>query len=232
MERLLIKITKTDEAKFISHLDTMRTFHRALRRASLPVSYSKGFNPHPSISVAAPLSLGVASIGEYIDVDFDNFVDEKEVKEKLNESLPLGMRVLNVQYIKEKRLAAMAAVEGAKYTVRMEHRVKSKENCENYISSILSSKEIIKAKKTKKGIRDVDVRPLIIDLKLAEFNNEELEIEAFVKAGSNGSLSMEILSSILKDFSCGDMYGFPHAKRTNIYAKASDKWVDLLTYYK
>ncbi|KMT21549.1 TIGR03936 family radical SAM-associated protein [Clostridium cylindrosporum] len=232
MERLLIKITKNDETKFISHLDTMRTFHRALRRAGLPVSYSKGFNPHPSISVAAPLSLGISSIGEYIDVDFDSFVDEKIVKEELNENLPLGMRVLNVVYIKDKKPAAMAAVQGAKYTLRMTHSATSRSECEKYIENILESDEILKEKKTKKGLKEVNVRPLIIDLSVSEFNEEEVEIEAFVMAGSNGSLSMDLLWGILKDFSNGTISGFPASKRRNIYTKVSDKWVDLLTFYK
>ncbi len=232
MERLLVKITKTDEIKFISHLDTMRTFYRALKRSNLPISYSKGFNPHPSISVAAPLSLGVESIGEYIDLEFDSYVDENEIKEKLNETLPLGMKVLNVVYVKEKKVAAMASVHGAKYVLRMSHNIDSIDTIKDYLNKILSSEEILKDKKTKKGIKEVNVRPLIIDLKVGSFNSEEVEIEAFVRAGSNGSLGIDILSSIIKDFSEGNIFGYPHAKRINLYSDVKGKWVDLLSFYK
>lgn len=232
MERLLLKITKNEAAKFISHLDSMRTIHRALRRSGIPVSYSNGFNPHPSISVAAPLSLGISSIGEYVDVDLDYFVDEKEIIEKLNLSLPLGMKVLNAVYVKGKKPASMSSVHGAKYTIRMEHSVESKAICEDYIKNILSSEEILKMKKTKKGLKEVNLRPLIIDLKVSDFNLEELEIETFVRAGSNGSISIDLLASILKDFSNGDIHGYPYAQRKNIYTYVDDKWVDLLTFYK
>ena len=232
MERLLVKITKTDEVKFISHLDTMRTFYRALKRANLPISYSQGFNPHPSISVAAPLSLGIESIGEYIDVEFDSYVDENEVKEKLNENLPLGMRVLNVIYIKEKKVAAMASVHGAKYIFRMNHNLDNIDALKNQLNKILSSEEILKDKKTKKGIREVNVRPLIVDLKVSSFNNEEVEIEALLRAGSNGSLGIDILASIIKDFSENSIFGYPCAKRINLYSDVNGKWVDLLSFYK
>lgn len=232
MERYLIKITKENEVKFISHLDTMRTFHRALKRAKVPVSYSNGFNPHASISFAAPLSLGIASIGEYVDVDIDEFIEEIDLKERLNKALPLGMRALEVLSIKEKRPPAMKAVEGVKYSLTLNHNIEDIKTCENYIKNILSNEEILKLKKTKKGIKEVNVRPLIVDLKIASFSEEELEIEAFIKAGNNGSLSISILTEILKDYSENKITGYKESQRKNIYTLVDSKWVDLLTFYK
>ncbi|MEF9952322.1 MAG: TIGR03936 family radical SAM-associated protein [Clostridium sp.] len=232
MERLLIKFTKGDETKFISHLDTMRTMHRAFRRAELPVAYSQGFNPHPNMSIASPLTLGVASVGEYLDVEFDEFVDTKEVIERLNNNLPLGIRALNAVYIKEKKIASMAAVNGAKYTINMNHTGLSMKDCSKILKDILNAEEILKMKKSKKGPKEINVRPLIIELTIAGYNSEEVEVDAFVMAGSNGSLSMEILASIIEDFSEKNIYGYPCPIRKNIFTNNQGKWMDLLTFFK
>ncbi|MEG2337579.1 MAG: TIGR03936 family radical SAM-associated protein [Clostridium sp.] len=232
MERLLIKFTKGEDVKFISHLDTMRTIHRAFRRAGLPVSYSNGFNPHPNISIAAPLTLGVSSVGEYLDVELDEALPEKEVIERLNNNLPYGMRALNAIYIKEKKVPSMAAVNGAKYTIIMKHSGVSMKECDEVLKNIMNASEILKMKKSKKGPKEVNVRDLIIDLTIAGYNSEELEVDAFVMAGSNGSLSMDILSSIIEDFSDKKIFGYPSPIRKNIFTNKDGKWIDLLTFFK
>jgi len=71
VEKLLIKYTKEDRLKFISHLELIRVIERALRRGNIPLKFSEGFNPHPKISFAAPLSVGVSSQGEYMTVEVE-----------------------------------------------------------------------------------------------------------------------------------------------------------------
>lgn len=232
MERYLMKITKDDAAKFISHLDTMRTIIRALKRVNMPISYSNGFNPHAYVSVAAPLSLGISSIGEYVDLEFDSYVEENVIKEDLNKTLPLGIKVVDILHIREKKPAAMSIVNGAKYSIRMNHKIENLAKCKEYIENILLSKEIYKMKKTKKGMKEVDVRPLILSLKVMDFNSDDLELEAFIKSGSTGSLSIAILFDIIKDFSNNNIFGYPLAQRKNIYTFDKNSWVDLFTFYK
>ncbi len=94
MVRYLIKYTKESEIKFLSHLDLMRTIQRVIRRAKLPIEYSKGFNPHMSISIAQPLSVGVYSTGEYLDAVFIEAIDEKEIIKTLNENTVGGVKFL------------------------------------------------------------------------------------------------------------------------------------------
>lgn len=77
-----LKFTKGSEVKYISHLDLMRVFQRALRRASIPISYSSGFNPHQEISFAAPLSLGVTSNAEYVDLKLTEPMDVREIRRR------------------------------------------------------------------------------------------------------------------------------------------------------
>lgn len=230
MERLLIKFTKINEAKFISHLDTLRTIHRAIRRAGIPVTYSKGFNPHASISVAAPLSLGLGSVAEYVDIDLDEFVELETIKTKLNEALPSGMRILDAIYIKEKMPPSMAAVEGAQYRINLKHKL-NKEAIENVIKSIMESNEIMRLKKTKSGEKMVDIRPLIKDIALISYNDEDCDLECLLLAGSKGTVSADIISELLKDSSGEGIYGYPSILREELYSIKDGKWIDLLTYF-
>ena len=88
---------KTGNAAYISHLDLMRVFQRAFKRAGLPLTHTKGFNPRPSVSIALPLSLGVESICELLDFELetDGFSCE-EIKNRLNNNLTEGVRILEV----------------------------------------------------------------------------------------------------------------------------------------
>jgi radical SAM-linked protein len=156
MERLLIKFTKNKEAKYISHLDTLRTLHRAFRRADLPIAYSKGFNPHASISIAAPLSLGIGSNAEYADIELESYVEGNIVMEKLNSALPNGIRILKVININKKMPSSMAIVEGAKYIIGLNHKT-DKNSINAIITSILNSEDIMMLKKTKSGEKMVKV---------------------------------------------------------------------------
>ena len=91
MMNIRMKFLKDEEVKYISHLDLMRTFQRAMRRAKIPMVYSAGFNPHPEMSFAQALSLGIASVGEYLDIKTKDNINIRELKDKLNNVLPTGL---------------------------------------------------------------------------------------------------------------------------------------------
>ena len=92
--RYAIKFTKESHIKFISHLDLMRTIQRIIRRAGLPIQYSKGFNPHMDLSIAQPLSVGIYSSGEYMDIVLTEEIEELDIVNKLNKSAPSGIKVI------------------------------------------------------------------------------------------------------------------------------------------
>lgn len=230
MERILIKFTKVKGAKFISHLDTMRTLHRALRRAGLPVAYSKGFNPHASISVAAPLSLGIASTAEYADIELNECIKPEVIREKLNMALPEGIQVLNVLNIGEKMPTSMGIVDGAKYVIKQQHNASIQE-IESTINEVIALKEIFKNKRTKSGEKLVDIRPLIRDIKLINYEKDHIEMECVLLAGSKGSLGPEMISELIKEKSNNKIYGYPEIERKEIYCLSNNKWIDLLAYF-
>ncbi len=99
MKRIRIKYTKGEEVKYISHRDLMRVFQRAIRRANLPILYSQGFNPHMKISWGQALKVGKSSEGEYAELQMEENVKPREVKDKLNQVLPKGIEILEAYLI-------------------------------------------------------------------------------------------------------------------------------------
>jgi len=96
----------------------MRLFQRAFRRAGIPVKYSEGFNPHPKLSFATALTLGVSSEGEYMDVELDSHIELQEFIESLNNVLPEGIRVLKAEYIENKD-SIMSLIRWSSYVIEM-----------------------------------------------------------------------------------------------------------------
>ena len=108
--KLRIKFNKYGPVRFIGHLDVMRFFQKAIRRAGIDVAYSQGFSPHQIMSFAQPLSVGLTSNGEYMDVEVNSIVSCEDVKRKLNEVSVPGIEVLSVKVLPEKAENAMASV--------------------------------------------------------------------------------------------------------------------------
>lgn len=147
-----IKFRKVGALRFIGHLDLMRTFQKIFRRAEVPVAYSEGFNPHQIFSIAAPLSLGVTSDAEYLDIKFKEDVDTTELIKKINETCPQGIEMLEAVELKGKVVKAMAAVAKAKYTVSGAFDTLD-------VDGFLKQETIMVQKKTKKGkLKEVDLK--------------------------------------------------------------------------
>lgn len=118
--RTRIKFSKTGRIKFIGHLDLLMVFQQAIKRAGLPVSYSKGFNPHQLLYFAQPLPLGMESQGEYVDVLWDVPLDMPLIIQKLNSEMPQGIKILNGLLLSAKDKKAAAVVQAASYRIDME----------------------------------------------------------------------------------------------------------------
>ncbi len=165
-QKIRIKFSKREEVKYISHLDMVRVFIRALRRARLPVAFSEGFVAREKISFSHPLPLGLTSKSEYADIEFSNFINPGELKERLNKELPSGLRVEEAEIVPLKSKSLMATFDCAEYEVKLSDLRYQMADVRERISKFLKQKEIIIKRKTKKGIREIDIRPLILKLEL------------------------------------------------------------------
>lgn len=231
--RYLIKFTKENNIKFISHLDLMRTIQKIIRRSELPIEYSKGFNPHMSLSIAQPLSVGVYSVGDYLDIVLTENISTKEVKEKLNQYTCKGIKFLEASSIEivmnEKRVPqGMALIDAALYTIKIKYNDLS--NTEKDIKNLLLIKEWVTVKKSKKGEKTVDIKPLVKEFKYWIKDNA-LIVNTLIACGSRENLSADLLATYIKENTTNaNKDAFVEIKREEMYALKDNKLVPLYKY--
>lgn len=168
---------KTGNAAYISHLDLMRLFQRSFKRAGLPLTHTKGFNPRPSVSIALPLSLGVESVCELLDFDLETEgFSCQEIKDRLNENLTDGVRVLQVydDFSKLKNLAYLSC------EITLEYDAGIPADACSRILNLFTESEIIVEKKGKNGLTEQNIAPMILELETEAINSQELCLKTLI----------------------------------------------------
>ncbi len=233
--RYLIKFSKEKDIKFVSHLDLLRTIQRVVRRAVLPVEYSKGFNPHMSTSLAQPLSVGMYSKGEYMDVALTEMVEEKSLIADFNDNAPAGVKILDAVLIKEstegkKVPPSMALVDAAKYILTIKYENTARLSYE--LEKLLKESEWSINKKTKSGEKQINIKGMIKDLCYA-IEDKTLKITTVVSCGSRENLSADLLAQFIKNnTSSANMDAFVDIMREDMYVQVKDKFVSLCDYVR
>lgn len=158
-----IKFSKTGSMRFIGHLDVMRYFQKAMRRAEINVSYSKGFSPHQLMSFTSPLGTGLSSSAEYLDITLEETDIPQVMTDRINAVMNDEIRVEGFTYIKDTAKPSMAALAACDYLIALKHgkdnRFADKEFTRNQIESFLLQDKIEIIKKTKKSEKTVDIKP-------------------------------------------------------------------------
>ncbi|MGN0155559.1 MAG: TIGR03936 family radical SAM-associated protein [Lachnospiraceae bacterium] len=174
--KVRIKYTKPEQVKFIGHLDLMRYFQKAVKRAKLDIAYSKGFSPHQLMSFAAPLALGVTSEGEYFDAEFNSFVSSDEFVRRFNEQMAAGIEVKDVVLLPDNAKKAMAIVAASDYVITILDTVPEdvKEQILSYTPHLLEKESIEILKKTKKNKKVEDIKPGIMILSVESYESAKL----------------------------------------------------------
>lgn len=181
-----ISYSKEDAARFMSHLDLVRTFERALRRAGLPVSLSQGFNPHSRLAFGFPLPVGVAGKEEYADINLDREVSPARILLSLNSAMPRGLKVTAACPLKDGSPALMAEVERSSYRVRVGREgAPGLEAVKNCLEKIAGMAGIPVTRRKKDGSPALfDIRPGILSLGASE-EEGRVVIEMELMAGSS-----------------------------------------------
>ena len=154
--RARITFTKQGALRYTGHLDLHRLWERAMRRADLPLSYSQGFHPQPKISIAAALPLGFSSLGEVLDVRFNADIAIEEIAARLGDSLPLDIKIINVESVDEREPALQTQVLSATYDVHLTEPVDGSELTRK-VEGLLASESLPRERRSK----FYDLRPLI-----------------------------------------------------------------------
>ncbi|MEF9959005.1 MAG: TIGR03936 family radical SAM-associated protein [Niameybacter sp.] len=222
--RIRCKFTKLGYVKFVGHLDTVRMFQRAIRVARIPIAYSQGFNPHAKVYFAMPLSVGVGSTGEYIDIITSVDVDVQKASETLNTILPEGIRILEATAIEEGSPSLMSLVTTANYKVTFAKGQLEVQDLQS-IEEKMGSETLVVMKKGKKKTSEVDIKPLIKAFEL-EVHEDNVDIQLTVAAGSASNLSVDLLlkSLINKELETLDY----SVERLELYTGEDNKTVPLI----
>lgn len=196
MAKYILKYGRDDRVKFISHLDFVRCFHRAVRRSKLNFEFSQGFNPHPVMTIAQPLPVAVTSECEYMKVGLVTELSEKEIAAELDKSMPPGFYVYNVRQVEGKEID-LTKIDMAEYITEIE--------CENPgdIDFILNQKELIVPKKTKSGVKDSDIRPHIFEIENIGFKDGIQILRMVISCGSQYNLKPETVVSAMEKYCNG-----------------------------
>ncbi len=194
MSNYILKYSRDDRVKYISHLDFMRLFQRTVRRSGLPFMFSRGFNPHPIMTVAQPLSVGVTSDCEFMKVGFDGEFSEAEILERLNGALPPGYKILAARRVEGKEID-ITKLDRAVYTVEVE--------CEGSvdIDKFLANPELKVMKKSKSGVKESDIRPYIYGLKLLKTEGNIQTYEMCLSVGSVYNLKPQSVIDAMEKYS-------------------------------
>ncbi|MCR4778017.1 MAG: TIGR03936 family radical SAM-associated protein [Lachnospiraceae bacterium] len=158
-----MRFAKTGNVKFIGHLDIMRYFQKAFRRAGVDMTYSKGYSPHPLLSFAAPLGVGITSEGEYLDLRVNTTESSKVMIDKINSVMSSGLRIVSYKLMPDDAKTAMSLISGADYLVFDKEDAENKiftKNAEKF-KEYLKQDEIIITKDSKSGPKDIDIKPYI-----------------------------------------------------------------------
>ncbi|MBR5638117.1 MAG: TIGR03936 family radical SAM-associated protein [Pseudobutyrivibrio sp.] len=201
--RVRIRFEKTGIMRYVGHLDLMRFFQKAVKRSELPIRYSEGFNPHQIMSFASPLGVGLTSVGEYMDIDLKQEVDAETALKTLNDNMVEGLNITSFKYLPDDAEKCMSAVTAASYIVT--YKDSKDDAC--YIDNIIDLKKkffdeassINIVKKTKKGERELDLKPLIYKFNISIEEGVPV-YELLLSSGSTDNIKPELLIKAFHEF--------------------------------
>ena len=187
-----VVFSKTGMGKYISHLDLLRCFTRAIQRSGLPVVYSQGFNPHQKMTFSLPLPIGVTSECESVDIQFEDGLNPAEIQEKLNQNLPMDMKVLAVH----EPVAKAADIVSAEYQMRA---ITDKVVKETALREFFGTGEILVTKKTKKkGEKQINLMEYLHAWEVEDIAEDGFTLRVVLSAGGERNLKPDILAGAME----------------------------------
>ena len=222
MSRYMIRFSKEGNIRYISHLDLLRLFKRSFKRVGIKLQYSQGFNPHPKMSFAQPLSLGYISSGEYLEFETTEPYGTGEIIDRLSTVIPEGIAILSSSELPQEGRTMAALTFAADYEIMVptQSSIPSdlKERTEKYLSQDRIMVEKYQ-KKTHKNI-EIDIKPMIFNIS-SMVDNNHIMITCKIAAGSAKNLNPEMVLNTFCEFAG---IAFDRAevliKRTEIYFEA------------
>ncbi len=194
--KVRIKFSKEGNAKFIGHLDVMRYFQKVMRRAEISIRYSGGFSPHQIMSFAAPLGVGITSRGEYFDIEVDDTENLSTMKKRMNQTMAEGFHIESCRRLPDSAGNAMSIVAAARYTITFRpgyepdttNGFQGAKQWMEQLEAFYKQDFIRITKKTKKGMKELDLKPLIY-----EFSSNGSSACMVISTGSAENIKPELI---------------------------------------
>ena len=216
MSKRRIRFSKTGMGKYISHLDLLRTFTRAIQRSGLPVVYTQGFNPHQKITFSLPLPIGVTSECECVDIEFEDIVSDDEIMQKMNENLPMDMRVLGVGDLMHKA----SHIISAEYVIEL---LSEPPVGDMIFQSFFGESEILVTKKTKKkGEKQVNLLDFVRAWEVLARDENSVKLRIVLAAGNDATLKPELLVGALEAYISPNLFEGYHIHRVQIFCQTEE----------
>jgi radical SAM-linked protein len=186
VQRLRVRFSRGEEVKFVTHLDLMRLWERALRRAKIDIAYSEGFTPHAQLSLAAPLAVGVTSDGELLDVFLADRLTSLEFMREIGKQLPAGVEALEVEEVGLRAPSLQAELRAAEYEVSLPATLEQA-NAREAVESFLAAESVPWEQVRDGETRQYDIRAMVQHLWVDGTKNGSPVVSMRVRADSGGS---------------------------------------------
>ena len=224
--KIRIQFAKYGKMIYIGHLDIMRYFQKAIRRAEIPIAFTTGYSPHMIMSFAQPLGVGVTSDGEYFDIEITKTISSENAVAQLNAVMVEGIEVISFREISsDKKASGMTIVAAADYKVTFPETFRHAEEIrvlpeswKGKVESFMAQPEIVVLKKTKRSEKEVNIKPMIYEMSALDDG-----IYLYLATGSEQNLKPDLVAEAFLKFSGEDPEETPvHIHRIDVYAKNPD----------
>ena len=200
--KFIASIKKSEQVRFISHLDVQRDLQRTVRRANIPVAYSQGFNPHPLISFATALSVGQTGNCEWIEIKLAEDMPLKSFVEGMNLNFPTGLMITQAYKAADGVPSVATLMKAAVYTAYTDEPI-DKELLESAVTEMLSG-EIVVTKAKKQGGKkidnaEVDLRPMLYEFNAENSSDNKISVHIRSRLDASGGLNADKLLSALNE---------------------------------
>jgi radical SAM-linked protein len=205
--RVLLKLRKGEQVKYLSHLDTVRAFEFALRRSELPMAFSEGFNPRPKMSFCGAIGVGVLSEDERIVITLAQPLPAETVMERLNGQIPPGMEVAGAEEVPEGTKSPLAVLNASEYSITVSGP--GTEEVESAARELFKETSVRVTRTRKDGLKEVDIRPYLLELSGIESEGGITIARVCLASGSTGGARpqdfVEALKKSLPDLAVKEM---------------------------
>ena len=229
--KVRIKFAKSGVMKFIGHLDMMRYFQKAMRRADIDIKYSEGFSPHQIMSFAAPLGVGITSDGEYLDIEVNSTETTEQSIVNLNSAMVDGVKILEYKKLPDPAKNAMSIVAAADYKIYIKDGYENPCSVEEWRSRLntffYDRAEVLITKKTKKSEKVMDLKQLVYDFKIYRKENRPV-FYLKVSTGSTDNLKPELVLASFYEYLRLEFDPLSiQIHRIDVYGRIDEKLVSL-----